>query len=425
VFVSSDPQGARLIVDDRDTGLRTPDTLRGLGGRHNISAQLDTFGATYGFTARVFLANVDSLFTITGPLVNRCAEVLCYSNQFRHYSVNRVRFAANPVGNFFFERGSGGEGLLWPSGTNNSYASGSMVGFAGILSFDTVALGIYDTGYLAGRPIPELTQTPERIDLIQSTWIVPSPQSVMRPTVRGIEVSEHLMATQANDDLVLVRLVFRNITNQSLYAALDPTVPAVGRVYDQVYIGFLLDPDIGTSNDDALSYDLEQNMAFAYDARFDEGDFGGGFNRAPGLIGLKMVESPPGSIVILNGWTSQGVGSADWFSGQISEKAGWAMLSGLRPYSPDHPDLRIGHLPTAPGDVRLSVSAGPVRLVPGDSAVVTVAVLLASPVEGTFTSGTLLEPGDPTDKTRALYGVAANLIARAATTTSVPRLKSN
>jgi hypothetical protein len=46
-------------------------------------------------------------------------------------------------------------------------------------------------------------------------------------------------------------------------------------------------------------------------------------------------------------------------------------------------------------------------------------------VEGTFTSGTLLEPGDPTDKTRALYGVAANLIARAATTTSVPRLKSN
>jgi len=414
VFVSSDPPGARLIVDDRDTGLRTPDTLRGLGGRHNISAQMDTFGATYGFTARVFLANVDSLFTISGPLVNRCAEVLCYANQFRYYSVNRVRFASNPVGNFFFERGSGGDGLLWPSVTNNSYASGSMIGFAGILGADTVALGVYDNAYLAGRPAPELTQTQDRIDLRQRTWIVPSPGSIMRPTVRGLEVSQHLIATQATDDLVLLRLVFRNITHLPLYAALDPTTPEIGRVYDQVYIGFLLDADIGTANDDALSYDKDQNLAFAYDARFEEGDFGGGFNRAPGLIGLKMVEAPPGTTIVLNGWTSQGVGSADWFSGQISERAGWAMLSGTRPYQPDHTDPRIGHLPLGPGDVRLSVSAGPLRLVPGDSAAVTVAILLADPAPGLFTPGTLLEPGDPTDKTRVLYAVAANLLAKAA-----------
>jgi hypothetical protein len=414
VFVSSDPPGARLIVDDRDTGLRTPDTLRGLGGRHDISAQMDTFGATYGFTARVFLANVDSVFTISGPLVNRCSEVLCYANQFRYYAVNRVRFASNPVGNFFFERGSGGDGLLWPSVTNNSYASGSMVGFAGVLGLDTVALGIYDNAYLAGRPAPELTQTQERIDLRQSTWIVPSTGSIMRPTARGLEVSEHLIATQAFEDLVLLRLVFRNITDRPLYGALDPTTPVAGRTYDQVYIGFLLDPDIGTPNDDALSYDKDQNLAFAYDARFEENDFGGGFNRAPGLIGLKMVEAPPGTTIVLNGWTSQGVGSADWFSGQISEKAGWAMLSGIRPYSPDHPDPQIGHLPLGPGDARLSVSAGPLRLAPGDSAAVTVAIVLADPAPGLFTPGTLVEPGDPTDKTRVLYGIAANLIARAA-----------
>jgi hypothetical protein len=290
-----------------------------------------------------------------------------------------------------------------------------MVGFAGVLGNDTVAIGVYDQGYLAGRPAPTLEQTEERIDLSQTTWIVPPPGSVQRPTVRGVEIAQHIWATAADDDMVFVRLVFRNITNLPIYASLDNSVPRSGRTYDPAYIGFILDPDIGAAGDDALSYDRDLDMVFAYDARFDENGFQAGFNRGPGLIGLKMIESPPGTTVMLNGWTSQGGVSTDWFAGQISEKIGWHMLSGgPGVWEPDHSDPRIGHLPLGPGDVRISVSAGPIRLAPGDSAAVTVAIILAEPVAGTFSNGTLVDPGDPTDRTRVLYSVAGNLLQKAA-----------
>jgi len=424
VLVISDPPGARLILDNRDTGLRTPDTLRGLGGRHDITAQLDTFNATYGFTARVQLANADSLFTIEGPLVNRCSDIICYNSQTRHYSVNRVRFASNPVGVFFHRGTTGGNGMFWPGTTSNSYAAGSMIGFAGVLGNDTVAIGIYDQAWLAGRPAPTLEQTAERIDLYQTTWIVPPPNSVLRPTVRGIEIAQHISATAVDDDIVFVRLVFRNITNLPIYAALDNSVPPAGRTYDPAYIGFLLDPDIGVAGDDALSYDRDLDMAFAFDARFDENDFQAGFNRGPGLVGLKMIDAPAGTTVILNGWTSTGGVSTDWFAGQISERIGWHMLSGgPGVWEPDHADPRIGHLPLGPGDVRISVSAGPIRLAPGDSAAVTIAIILAEPVAGTFTSGTPVEPGDPTDRTRVLYSVAANLVQKAAVADALARAR--
>jgi hypothetical protein len=418
VFVVSDPAGAPIFVDNQSTGLRTPDTLRGLGGRHDISVRLDTVQATYGFTTRVFLTEADSAIRIEGPLVNRCAEPVCYNAQFRYYAANRVRFASNPVGNLFLRGGTGGDGLIWPSLSNNSYASGSMVGFAGILGNDTVSIGIYDHSYLAGRPVPTVVQMPDRIELTQATWIVPPSANLQRATVRGLEIVEHVVATTSTDDVLVIRLTFRNITNQPLYAALDPTVPPAGRTFENAWLGFVFDPDIGTSNDDALSYELPLDLVYAYDARFDENIFGEGFGRAPGLIGLRMIEKPAGTTTILNGWLSAGVlGAQDWLSGTATERNGWGMLSGMRSFNPDHPDPRIGHVPPPNGDVRISVSAGPVRLAPGDSASVTIALILAAPVPDTFTSGNILDPGEPTDQTRALRDVAADLFAKAAAVT--------
>jgi hypothetical protein len=418
-FVSSDPAGGRILVDGESTGRVTPDTIRGLVGRHDITVQLDTFDASYGFTARVFLGDTDSLTVIAGPLVMRCSDAICFANQFRHYSANRIRFASNPVGTFFHRAGNG-DGIIWPSLTNNTYASSGMIGFAGIMGgTDTVALGIYDSKYLAGRPQPELVQTGDRIDLSQTTWILPPSSVLQLRTVRGIEVHEHAAAVTDIDDLVVLRIVFRNITNRPLYAALDPTVPAGGVTFDKVWVGFLLDPDIGEPLDDMLSYEPDLNLAFAYDSDLNETNFGGGFNRAPGLVGLRMVDVPPGATVVMNGWTSQGTGSQDWNAGEISETLGFGMLSGTRVYSPDHPSPRIGFLPPTPGDVRISVSAGPLRLVPGDSVAVTIAVVLAAPVPGLFTSGIELDPGDPLDRTRPLHAVAADLFERAITAAGV------
>jgi hypothetical protein len=70
-------------------------------------------------------------------------------------------------------------------------------------------------------------------------------------------------------------------------------------------------------------------------------------------------------------------------------------------------------MPQDAADLRMMVTAGPVTLAPGDSAAVTVAVVLAQPAPGTFTSGTVLDPGNPTDDTRALVATAAPLRARA------------
>lgn len=420
-FVNSDPPGGRISVDGKFTGRVTPDTIRGLIGRHDITVQLDTFDASYGYTARVFLGDTDTVTVIDGPLVMRCGDAVCWAGQFRHYSANRVRFASNPAGSFFLETGSR-DGVIWPSLTNNSYASSGMIGFSGIIGgTDTVALGIYDHHYLAGRPAPQLGQSEDRVDLGVTTWILPPSSTLQRKTVRGIEIREQATALAAVEDVVVLRLVFRNITNERLYAAVDPTVPAGGVTFDKVWIGYLLDPDVGEPTDDLLSYEPDLNLAFAYDSDFNETNFAGGFNRAPGLIGLRAFDVPQGASVVLNGWTSQGVGTLDWGAGQTSESIGWSMLSGTRPFAPDHPSLRIGHLPPSPGDVRISVSAGPLRLVPGDSVAISIAVMLAEPEPGGFTSGTRLDPGDPLDRTRALYSVATLLFERAIAAVDVTR----
>lgn len=412
-FVDSNPPGGRIIVDGSSTGLVTPDTVRGLVGRHDITVQLDTFDTSYGYTARVFLGETDSVTVIDGPLVMRCGDAVCWASQFRHYSANRVRFASNPVGSLFLETGNG-DGVIWPSLTNNSYVSGGMVGFAAILNgTDTVSTGIYDHMFLAGRPVPLIEQEQDRIDVFQTTWILPPSAALQSPTVRGIRVSEHATAIATIDDVVVLRLVFRNITNERLYAALDPTVPPGGVTFDKVWIGYLLDPDIGEPTDDLFSYETSENLVFAYDSEFNETNFGGGFNRSPGLIGLKLFDAPPGATIKLNGWMSQGASSRDWAAGQITEPIGWKVLSGTQSFAPDHESPRIGHLPQSKGDARITVSAGPLRLAPGDSASVSIAIVLAEPVPGTFASGEELDPGDPLDPGRRLHAVAANLIERA------------
>lgn len=422
-FVNSDPPGGRIIVDGTATGLVTPDTVRGLVGRHDVTVQLDTFDTSYGFTARVFLGESDSITVIDGPLVMRCGDAVCWASQFRHYSANRVRFASNPVGSLFLETGNG-DGVIWPSLTNNSYVSGGMVAFAGIINgTDTVATGMYDHHFLAGRPVPLIEQVQDRIDLFQTTWILPPSAALQSPTVRGIRVSEHATAISSIDDVVVLRLIFRNITNERLYAALDPAVPPGGLTFEKVWIGYMLDPDIGEPTDDLFSYEADEDLVFAYDSEFHETDFGGGFNRSPGLIGLRLFDAPAGTTVSLNGWMSQGVTSRDWTAGQITEPIGWKVLSGTQSFAPDHDSFRIGHLPQSKGDARITVAAGPLRLAPGDSASVSIAIVLAEPVPGTFASGQEVEPGEPLDPGRQLRAVAANLIERAIAATGVTGAK--
>jgi hypothetical protein len=108
---------------------------------------------------------------------------------------------------------------------------------------------------------------------------------------------------------------------------------------------------------------------------------------------------------VLNGWPSTISGqTGDWKAGTLTEPLGYSFLSGRLAYSPDNTDDTIGHMPgSTPSDYRMSVSAGPITLAPGDS---TLAVALADPAPGTFTSGTIISSGDPKTNDRPIMRVA-------------------
>src|SRR5690606_4264439 len=155
------------------------------------------------------------------------------------------------------------------------------------------------------------------------------------------------------------------------------------------------------------------NMVFAYDWGWEEPNFQGPARTAPGLVGLVVLETEPGTAHVLNGWRNVSGETPDWGGGRSNEFRGLGMMSGRNPYAPVHTDPGIGHTPESPGDVRLLISSGPFVLAPGDSASMTLAVVIAEPIPGTFTVGLGTPPGNPRDPDRAILEIAAGLLERA------------
>jgi hypothetical protein len=357
----------------------------------------------------------DSLHRVTGPLVHRCLNAeggtTCRLASAKFRELGRMGVTTQATGSLFMQTGQG-EGLLWPLGSSNSYISAGMPLIAMVSgASDTLALGLYDTDYLAGRPVPVYVPG---TSLRQSTWIVPPPQGILGTTVRGIEVEEELTSS-ANSDVIFVKLTFRNITNRESYRAIDPVVPASGMIFQNVYIGFGLDPDIGNAEDDMVTYESALDMVYTYDSNFLEEIFNSANAGQPGLVGLKLVAMPAGATSkALNAWPiSIGNNSGDWRAGTATEPGGFSMLSGLRSLIPDHPGQLIGHVPSTPGDYRMSVGAGPVTLEPGGEASITVAVIMAAPVQGEYVTGQAVAAGNPATDDRQIRRIAEGLFTRA------------
>jgi hypothetical protein len=412
VLIESDPVGARILLDDRDTNQRTPDTVRVNPGEHALRLRLDTLGFIYEYNAFLRLERTDSTLRLRAPLSLQCPvenNTACYTAARRHREAAGLRFATAAFGSLFFWQGSG-QGVFWPASSANSYVSSGIPVIAGLANGEPVALGVYDHAFLAGRPVPMVSTAAGRFELTQRTWIIPPFHAAVRPaTVRGIEISERVIARDDVPGVLLLRLVFRNISNLPEYRVLTQHLPAGAVTYTNTHIGFALDPDIGDSNDDWLSYDADLDMVFAYDARLEENIFVGAASAAPGLVGLRVLQRPEGTNVVLNGWTNRPGTSGDFYAGTASEVTGFNMLTGRQSYAPDHPHAEIGHVPNGEGDARILVTAGPLTLAPGDSAEVVIAVALATPAAGTYTPGLLMDAGDPVSQARALYRVAAPL----------------
>ncbi len=417
VEISSDPAGADILLDDAPTNKKTPSTFFDVAGEHEIIVRTEKDGIAYGYRTSIDVRG-DSLHRFTGPLVYRCprSDQICKLNSSRARDFGQLRLFTQANGSVFMRLGQG-EGLLWPRGSSNSYVSTGMPLIAMVTGVaDTLALGIYDTDYLAGRPEPVFNSSASGTTLRQSTWIVPPTNVILSnmPTVRGIEVEEEFTAAP-DSNVVFLKLTFRNITDRESYRAIDPVVPSAGMTFNQVYVGFALDPDIGDSGDDLVTYEPALDLVYAYDSNFFEGIFNTANAGMPGLVGLKLVTMPAGATSkALNAWPINVGGlSGDWHAGTNTERGGFSMLSGLRSLTPDHPGQLVGHVPSAPGDYRMSVGAGPVTLAPGQETSITVAIIIARPAQGEFVTGQFISAGNPADDTRQIRRVAATLFQRA------------
>jgi hypothetical protein len=321
--IGSDPSGASIELNGVATGRVTPSTIYDIAGTQDIVVRLDRDGVAYGYRADNVDVRGDSLHRVFGPLMYRCSNSNCALASGRARDLGRLRVTTQANGAVFMKSGQG-EGLLWPLGSSNSYASIGMPLIAMVSGMsDTLALGIYDTDYLAGRPEPTVTVVGDRTTVKQSTWIVPPTNVIINnsPTVRGIEVEEELIGT-ANSDVVYLKLTFRNITNRESYRAADPVVPGSGITFQQVYVGFGLDPDIGTPGDDMITYEPDLDLVYAYDSNFLEEIFNTANAATPGLVGLKLVSVPAGTTKSMNAWPQTfGTGSGDWRAGTTRSAA--------------------------------------------------------------------------------------------------------
>lgn len=410
VEVTSDPAGGTIFLDGTNTGKVTPDLLRDLIGQHEILVRLDRDNIAYGFRTQVDVKG-DSLHRIYGPLTMRCTSAECAILSQKYHTLGRLRISTNPNGALFYYDGTG-RGLYYPAGLTDTYAAIGMPLIAMLAGTrDTLSVGIYDVGYLAGRPAPAVATTAERYTMRQSFWLVP-PTSIIStnaPTARGIEVEEELIGVNATSDVAFIKLTFRNITNRASYQAADPIVPSAGIRFDSVYVGFGLDADIGSADDDVITYDPTQNMVYAYDSDFQESIYAATNTSQPALVGLRLLDAPAGTAKVLNAWAR----SNDWGAGDVTARQGWNILSGRKSVAPDAPGQLIGHVPTAPADYRMSVSAGPISLAAGAQTSITVAVIVAPPAPGTYVSGQVVAPGDPNAPDRTIAKIAAALLEKA------------
>lgn len=419
IFVESDPGGAHVRIDGDDTGETTPILLERVPvGLRLVSVEFDSAGFTYSGSTMLDVAQ-DVVRSALIPLVVRCSDRPCVRANSQFHSPQRARFAVNATGPLFLFEGDD-QGIVWPVTTSNSYAALGAPSFAASTATGPLALGLANAGasagFWAGRPGVDIDPRDPYVVTVPA-WITP-PASDLPTMMRGIGITQRVSVEAATPDALHVRVTWHNISDDSVYRALDDGVPSGGITFDDVWVGFILDADIGSfgeSNDDLVSYDADRNMAFAYDSDFAVAGFSGGWNTRPALVGLMLVEGSTGD-ARLNAWPQ-----AQGFLTGESDDVGRLLITATQSTPPNHPHARIGFAPNETADdYLLSVATGPFTLAPGDSVSARFAVLIAPPVTGAFTSGGFMAAGDPLDASRPLAAAAGALAALADQVLGVP-----
>lgn len=410
--VISDPAGAEISIDGVDRDRVTPATLLGVeAGSRVVDLVLNPgSGEVFAWSDSVMVPE-EELDTVDALLQGGCARN-CPFLLDRSRIQCRVTGRGDTCATVFFDAVSA---LQWPGSSGGDYGAGGRLLLAGRIeggeqAGDTIATQVYDVAWVGRRPVSELTSG--RLQMSESEYWGAARYN--GESLLGLQVTQTnlVVDSAAVEDVLFVHFVIENVSDDERYRRLYPWVPVGGLTYQSLYVGFGLDADVGSSQDDLGTFDPSLDLSFIYDASFQDSELGEYADR-PALVGLVNVEVPASaSERRFTMWRSED----DWDDGD-RHGFGWRILAGrLNAGDPidDHPAAEIGHQGSQPDDYRVTETTGPIRLEPGASIELTVALLLAEPVAGTYTPGTVVAPGDPTDPNRLILEIAGDLRTLAA-----------
>jgi hypothetical protein len=310
----------------------------------------------------------------------------------------------------------------WPTGSGNEYVANLRAQVAAIvgpqgdtLAGDTLVSLVYQNTWVGRSPI---TGTSNRASL--RYWADPLSTAGPQPLV-GLEVEQEVIAPTSADlqDVLYFRFRIKNVTDDPRHRHWRPEIPEGGFTFENLYAGMALDADIGVPSDDVGTL-VADSFAFIYDPDFQDNALASGYATMPPLVGLVLAETPAGVMrrpfslwTIATDWDNDGA-----IRGDDDPGFGYRVLTaqlGAGDVLADcgAPGDEIGHCSNTQNDYRLSLTAGPLTLAPGDTATFVAALVYADPVPGEFTSGSPILPGDPTTSRPALEAVADSLVVRA------------
>jgi hypothetical protein len=251
----------------------------------------------------------------------------------------------------------------------------------------------------------------------------------------GLQVTTTAYLPPTERNALLLEFDVTNISATDEYRFFHPEEPAGGHTLRDVYLVPMFDFDIGAPGtldrqgdaevrDDNVTLFPADSLLMAYDQGFQVARFSPNFRDRPGLVGVQVVESPPGTQargIFLTDTVSGGRLILDYLPAAREDssyaiysagRAGAQLLRGGCTVLPEA--LNCGK--ELGSDVRGGWSIGPIAsLAPGETVSLTIAIVLALPAPGTVTPGTIIRPrNDSLTFARPIDPVAADLRARAA-----------
>jgi hypothetical protein len=408
IVVLSDPSGAEVAMDGVATGAKTPASLQGVtAGPHAFElALLISPKESFWWTGQATVSE-HVLDTLDAALEGGCGLDCDFAVDRGRVMCRMTSYGDTCAGVFFSS-----PALIFPDVLGGSYAGGGRLLVAGVLgddagalAGDTVSTLVYRDAWI-GRQHVTVSED-DRAQLMELGYWATA--QVEGESLLGLSVEQSVVAADSGgaEDILFLNFRVANVSGDERYRQIYPQIPEGGFTLQSLYLGFALDADVGAAADDLGTFDPQPGLSFMYDADFSDPELGL-YANSPALVGTVTVERPAGAGErTLTLWRRED----DWDDGKQHGFA-WRLLAGRLGAGdpiPDHPHPDIGYQPDAPHDYRFIDAHGPLTLAPGDTVSLTVALLLAEPVPGSYTSGQLVAPGDPLATDRPILAIAARL----------------